>query len=205
MTWYGGRTCAHSTFSASANALEGGQTQGLAIVSRYPLSDVRVRPLTYNQLRFKSRCRIALEATVITSSGPVRVVNVHLDTRINSGRRVAQLTPVLDALDGFDYPRIVGGDFNTMNIGWCQTMWPLPYVQRQAAAVRNVLATSGFQTPFENSAPTFKVLGMPLKLDWLFLKQLDPIVWNVDAVPLTDHRGVWAQVRTRPATGTSCS
>jgi endonuclease/exonuclease/phosphatase family metal-dependent hydrolase len=173
------------------------QTQGLAIVSRYPLGNVRVRALPYFHLRFRSRCRIALEATVATPAGDVRVVNLHLDTRINSRRRLAQLTAAVDGLHDIDEPQIIGGDFNTMNVGWFQTMWPFPYLQRQTAAVRTLLASNGFQTPFNDSPPTFRFLGIPLRLDWLFLKQVDPLDWSVDRVPLTDHRAVWAHVRNR--------
>ena len=183
---------------APADIVGAAHTQGLAILSRYPLADVRVHPLTYYHLRFRSRCRIALAATVTTTGGPLRLVNVHLDTRINSHNRVAQLVPVLEALDGVDGAQIVGGDFNTMNIGWFRTMWPFPYVQRQSAAVRALLASDGFHTPFTGDAPTFRFLGIPLKLDWLYLKHLEPLDWSVDAVRFTDHRGVWARVTRRP-------
>ena len=116
------------------------ETQGLAIMSRGPIDDVRILPLDHHHLRFKSRCRIAQAATVQTEAGRVRVVNVHLDTRINSKDRVAQLAPVIDMLDAIDGPQILGGDFNTMDVGWVQTMWPFPYFQHQVAAVRTRLA-----------------------------------------------------------------
>jgi hypothetical protein len=48
---------------APANRMGSMHTQGLAIVSRYPLDTVRVLPLTYHRLRFRSRCRIAVMAT----------------------------------------------------------------------------------------------------------------------------------------------
>jgi endonuclease/exonuclease/phosphatase family metal-dependent hydrolase len=179
---------------APADLVENGHTQGLAIVSRYPLRDIRVHRLDYFRLRFRSRCRIALAATVETSAGPVRIVNVHLDTRINSANRVAQLAPAVDALRVFDGPRIIGGDFNTMNIRWFRTMWPLPYLQRQSAAVRALLASAGFHTPFTGSPPTFRVLGLPLRLDWLYVTGLDALEWGVDRVRFTDHRGVWVRV-----------
>src|SRR5215831_13963831 len=54
---------------------------GLAILSRYPLRDVRVRPLPRYDLVFHSRSRFALLATADTPWGPVRIVNTHLDTR----------------------------------------------------------------------------------------------------------------------------
>lgn len=180
---------------AAADLLGDASTQGLAILSRYPLDDARVQPLNYHHLRFKSRCRIALSATLHTTDGPVRLVNVHLDTRINTKDRVAQLAPVLDGLSAVDGPQIIGGDFNTMDIRWFRTMWPLLYFQRQSSAVRGLLGSVGFHTPFTGGPATFRSFGIPFKLDWLYLKHLTPLDWSVDSVRFTDHRGVWARVR----------
>jgi endonuclease/exonuclease/phosphatase family metal-dependent hydrolase len=192
-----GRLGFHAVY-APADLVSDVHTQGLAIVSRYPLDQVRVDALKHHRLRFKSRCRIALAATTITTNGPLRMVNIHLDTRINSRNRIAQLAPVLDALHRIDGPQIIGGDFNTMNIDWFRTMWPFPYVQRQSAAVRALLASGGFHTPFTGGSPTFTFLGLPLTLDWLYLKHLEALDWSVDTVRLTDHRGVRARVTLRP-------
>jgi endonuclease/exonuclease/phosphatase family metal-dependent hydrolase len=180
---------------AGVDRLGDAATQGLAVLSRYPLNDVRKYPLKYHDLAFRSRCRIALAAVVATINGPVQVMNVHLDTRINSRKRIAQLAPLIEAFDLGDGPQIIGGDFNTMNIGWFLSMLPLPYLQRQAAAVRTRLGGQGFQTPFIGGRPTFKFLGLPLRLDWLFLKRVEALDWSVDDVRFTDHRGVWARVR----------
>jgi len=169
-------------------------TQGLAIVSRYPLDGIRVLRLAYHQLRFKSRCRIALAATVVMANGSMSLVNVHLDTRINSKDRLAQLAPVLDALDGVDTSQLIGGDFNTMDVRWVRTMWPLLYVDRQTAAVRKRLAADGFHTPFGDTPGTIRFLHLPIRLDWLYLKQLTALDYGVDTVPLTDHRGVWTRM-----------
>jgi endonuclease/exonuclease/phosphatase family metal-dependent hydrolase len=182
---------------APANRLGGtDSTQGLAIVSRYPLGDVRVDLLKYKALRFKSKCRIALSATVATSSGPVRLVNVHLDTRINSGARVEQLAPVLDGLKGASGPQIIGGDMNTADFGWFQSMWPVPYLQRQVEAVRTLFTRNGFDSPFTSTPSTFRFFGVPLKLDWLYLKHLKPVEYNVDHVRFSDHRGIWAHLKS---------
>jgi len=178
---------------APATPFETGRMQGLAIVSRYPMLDVNVRQLEYNHLRFRRRCRIALGATITTPDGPVRVTNVHLDTRINADRRIEQLAPAVEALDAFDGPQIIGGDFNTLNIKWFDSMWPIPWGEHQGRAVREEMQKNGFGTPFGDTRPTFKFMGLPLKLDWLYLRRLDARDVGVDDVPLSDHRGIWTR------------
>jgi endonuclease/exonuclease/phosphatase family metal-dependent hydrolase len=174
-----------------------GHQQGLAIVSRYPLDDVSVRMLPYNRLRFRSRCRIAVAATLRTPAGPVRLVNVHLDTRINRARRLVQVDAAVAALNGFEGPRVVGGDFNTADFAWIGSTWPVPFVQKQAKAVQERMSSVGFATPFGDTRGTYPLLGLggvAFKLDWLFLSpDLDANGSGVDDVPITDHRGIWTR------------
>ncbi len=192
-----GRNGVASAYSP-ARPFESGHAQGLAILSRYPLGEVSVRALPYNRLRFRPRCRIAVAATIRTPSGPVRVVNVHLDTRINQGRRIAQVESALTALDGFDGPRIVGGDFNTTNLAWIDSTWPVPFVQRQGQAVRDRMSAAGFTTPLVGTRATYPILWLGLKLDWLYLSgDLESESAGVDDLPITDHRGVWTHVARR--------
>jgi endonuclease/exonuclease/phosphatase family metal-dependent hydrolase len=179
---------------------ETGNAQGLAIVSRYPLADAGVRLLPYNQLRFRSRCRIAVAATVLTPAGPVRVVNVHLDTRINKARRLAQVDAAIAAVNGFDGPRVVGGDFNTNDFTWIDATWPIPFAQKQAKAVQEHMSAGGFVTPFAETRGTYPILWIALKLDWLFLSpDLETGDAGVDDVPLTDHRGIWTRASASPS------
>ena len=58
----------------------------------------------------------------------------------------------------------------------------------------------GFTTPFGDTRGTYPILGISLKLDWLFLSpDLEPSGSGVDDVPITDHRGIW----TRTVLGSS--
>lgn len=184
-----------AAYSRARTYGDSGNDQGLAIMSRYPLEDVSVHPLPYNRLRFRSRCRIAVAATVRTPAGSLRVVNVHLDTRINKARRLAQVDAAIGALNGFEGPRIVGGDFNTADFAWIGSTWPIPFVQKQARAVQERMSMQGFETPFGGTRGTYPILGVAFKLDWLFLSpDLETGEAGVDDVPVTDHRGIWTRV-----------
>src|SRR6185295_12280384 len=97
-----------------------------------------------------TRCRIALSATVMRPAGPVRLFNVHLDTRITQSQRLNQIGTVLDAAPkdhSVDYPTVIGGDFNTANIHWLWNVVPLPYAQNHVDAMRNRFVESGFDSP----------------------------------------------------------
>jgi len=54
--------------------------RGLAILSRFPLRDVRTRPLKRFDLKFHSRERFVLSATADTPWGPLDIEDLHLDT-----------------------------------------------------------------------------------------------------------------------------
>lgn len=114
--------------------------QGLAIVSRYPLADVQIKSLKSCDLRFRSRTRIVVAATVRTPWGELRAWNVHLDTRINPGERLAQLQPVIDEAAGHAGPRLIGGDFNTNDLYWVGNLFPLPFGPAHGTAVRGAMS-----------------------------------------------------------------
>jgi len=190
-----GRLGFHSAY-VPAFRRENGETQGLAMLSRFQLDDLQTESLQSNQLRFHSPCRVVLAATMKTDVGEVRVVNVHLDTRINSESRVAQLEPILEQLRAEDgTSQIVAGDFNTSSVGWWQSTVPLPFAQQQGAAVQAAMTAEGFATPFgDDTRPTFKLAGLPLRLDWIYLKRLIALDWSVDDMPFSDHRAIWTRM-----------
>ena len=75
----------------SAPSLANRDIDGLAIISRYPLTDVELTQLAHNDMVFHTRNRIAMAVTVHTRLGPLRVYNVHLDSRINSRTRLKRV------------------------------------------------------------------------------------------------------------------
>ena len=178
----------HAAFASPTGAET---LSGLAILSRYPIRDVETVRLKQFELVYKVRHRLALAATIDTPLGPVRVVNTHLDTRINSGDRVEQLTPVIQHAERFTGPRIIGGDFNTNNNAWLGHVLPLPFFQIQTAAVRDLMDDYGFQSPFRSTGPTHKMFGM--RLDWIYAKQMNAWDAGIERIAFSDHHAIWAR------------
>ncbi|HWR51893.1 MAG TPA: endonuclease/exonuclease/phosphatase family protein [Bryobacteraceae bacterium] len=170
-------------------AATGVTDQGLAILSRYPLTNTDVRVLPAYNLVFRSRSRIALSTTVQAPSGPVRVTNAHLDTRINAADRIRQLAPVLT--DGFAGRRIVAGDFNTNEFYWVGRLLPLPVPGIQTSRVRDFMILNGFANAVAGSPVTHDLM---MRLDWIFARGLNGSRWAVYPLPFSDHHALWVEM-----------
>lgn len=169
---------------------------GVAIMSRYPLQDARTYKLKPQNLIFRSRSRIALAATIETKFGPVRLVNTHLDTRINPAERLAQLGPALDDASCFFGPAIIGGDFNTNDMQWVSNVVPVPMPGWQGKRVRILMDSRGFQTPFQMRKATFDHFGM--QLDWIYAAGLDTVAYGIQPVVFSDHHAIWTRLQLPP-------
>lgn len=100
--------------------VEGENTLGLhgnAILSRYPLSDVRaialdngVDKMAHREQRIGRQA--AVSARIDFPNLAVRAVSVHLDAQSTQRHRREQMRAVLDAVPA-DLPVILGGDWNT--------------------------------------------------------------------------------------------
>ena len=180
---------------APADEFGDGSVSGLAILSRYPFerSDRTVLP-RYN-LRFNTRCRIALTATIRRPEGEIRLINVHLDTRITQRQRLLQVGSVVEKEAVSTQPVIVGGDFNTANVRWMWNVFPVPYVQSHTRALRDMFVAQGFESPLDGAGPTFKLLGFPLHLDWIFPKHLKALESGTARINFSDHRAVWVTLK----------
>jgi len=166
--------------------------QGLAILSRFPLRDVQVRPLQRYNLHFRSRSRMVLAATAESPWGPVRIFNTHLDTRLNANERLEQLEPVLRESAAFQGPRIIGGDFNSNRFYWIARVLPIPALRSQASEVNDFMIRKGFRTAGSPSQTTFDWLG--LRLDWIWLDGLNARDSRVYPLAFSDHHALWTRV-----------
>jgi endonuclease/exonuclease/phosphatase family metal-dependent hydrolase len=170
-----------------ADPIGNGLMKGLAIVSRYPFHDPQILPLRHYGLHFKSRVRIAMAVTLESQAGAIRVINVHLDSRINKEQRIEQLKPLLKLADAARVPALIGGDFNTVKIYWVSHTIPLLHAQDQVTAVRTLMTTYGYSTPFGN----FVTHRLGLRLDWIYLRGLAAVDNGVAPIPSSDHRAIW--------------
>lgn len=177
---------------AAGDELENGAARGVAILSRYPLTDPEIIELDRHRLGFKNRRRIALGVTVNTPLGLVRVFNLHLDNRLNTRHKVEQLAPVLKSAAAFDGARIIGGDFNTGNILWLGHFMPVPGMQKQSQAVRELMLQNGYSDPFGPIGSTFDYFS--LRLDWIWINALRPIETGVQPMQFSDHHAIWVKL-----------
>ncbi len=186
-----GRALGYSTVAIPSDAAA--PNQGLTILSRTPLEDVRVIPLKRFDLKFHTRVRFAVSALTHLRGQAVRVWNVHLDTRINPSERIAQLEPVLGDTQRDKGAAIIAGDFNTVDFRWLFNVIPLGVRGAQGAAVRRQMERIGFAPALPDTQVTYPFLNQ--HLDWIFTRGLKPDGSGVVPMDVSDHHAVWASLQ----------
>jgi endonuclease/exonuclease/phosphatase family metal-dependent hydrolase len=177
------------------NRLKHEGTHGLAILSKYPLSDVEVIPLKYFRLPYRPRKRIAVAATVRVGAQTVRLFNVHLDVRLTKKQRAEQLRPVLAYIEAHGIDRaIIAGDFNTLSLLWSLGALPTFY-QNQKKYLDKFLQSFGFDIALPEKAITFDRALLRLSLDQIYTKGLSIQEAGIEhKLNISDHKPVWATV-----------
>ncbi len=181
----------HYAWAAPPPAEEDDEEEtGVAILSVYPLSDVRRIVLPHEGPN--GRRRAAVGATVELGDQKWRVYSIHAETRLKLDKKMEQYKAILDDLARYpaDMPAIVMGDFNT---------W-------EASADRKTIklfSNAGLRTPFGGQS-TFqrRILLMPIKfrLDWVWLRGLEAASYGIDReVDISDHWPLWTNVKPSPA------
>ena len=160
---------------------------GVAIVSSYPLTDVR--PIVLPNPGPGGRRRVAVGATISIKGKLIRFYSIHAETRISVSRKLEQFSSVLQDLAGYppDMPAIVLGDFNT-------------WEPSSVAKTTNLFQSQKFTTPFPSDRETFvrRILSIPisLKLDWIWLRGLQGTSHGIDEkICLSDHWPLWTTVQ----------
>jgi endonuclease/exonuclease/phosphatase family metal-dependent hydrolase len=179
-------------FAAFSPEASGVRDRGLAVISRFPMTEPSMHRLKAYDLRFHSRQRFAISTTLRTPEGDIRVWNTHLDTRLNPGQRLEQLDPVIQDAARYSGPRMVGGDLNTNTFYWAWNVLPLPQGGAQGSTIRHAMERHGFRTPFGRVVTH---PGFSQQLDWVFLNGLEPVGSSVEPVSFSDHDALWTSLR----------
>jgi endonuclease/exonuclease/phosphatase family metal-dependent hydrolase len=161
---------------------------GVAILSVYPLSDVRRIVLPHPGPG--QRRRVALGATVEIDGRRWRIYSAHAETRITVNKKVEQYDAILEDLRRYpaDMPAIVMGDFNT-------------WEPNAGDKTIKLFSKAGLSTPFDGQR-TFRrrVLFVPieLRLDWMWFRGLDTAGCGVNRqIEISDHWPLWTTVRPK--------
>ncbi|WP_246727836.1 endonuclease/exonuclease/phosphatase family protein [Chelativorans sp. Marseille-P2723] len=147
---------------------------GHAIISRWPLSDIRLHDISYR----RREPRAAIEAVAHTPFGPLHVVAAHLGLKLGERRHQAKL--LADVARSASYPSVLLGDFND----W---LWG-GEVQK---TLNNVF-------PGRSHLRTFPAFRPLLKLDRIYSQPADMLVrsWtNPSARKASDHLPVIAELK----------
>lgn len=166
---------------------------GLALLTRLPILEARTLALQEFDLVIRSRCRSALAVDLLGPWGPLRVYNVHLDTRINAKERIQQLSAVIEHASESEGTVVVGGDLNTNNFLWLRRVIPIPFVGRQVKRLTRYMTRHDFTTPFESfELGTHEMFN--LKLDWIFARGAEFLDAEIEIVGFSDHHLIWAKI-----------
>jgi endonuclease/exonuclease/phosphatase family metal-dependent hydrolase len=169
---------------------------GVAIVSRSPITSAQVLVLPFFNVHFNGGRRVALAATLELAGQPVTVYAVHLENRLSVHDRRAQMTPVLDHARRQHTPVIIAGDFNTSPFTWIAHVVPIP-TGTQDDRFEELVRSKGFATPVARSGPTHHHLWM--KLDAIYTRGFSTRAFaTAKAKDVSDHLALWANLSENP-------
>jgi endonuclease/exonuclease/phosphatase family metal-dependent hydrolase len=153
---------------------------GVALLSRFPLSDVARIDLPWHECPW--RPRLAMAATINVGTSQLRLFNAHVDPHAAAGGQLAQLEAITAQAELSQLPAIVLGDFNTLS-------------KNKRVETLRFLEAKGYKSAFPSGTTTWRGAGLRLHADWFFTKDVTVERWGV-AKPLnvSDHWPIWAEV-----------
>ena len=117
---------------------------GNALLSRYPIRDVRLIPLKNGIDKMAHREKrlgrqVAIAAVIDFPQGPVETLCVHLDANATQKHRCRQMESVVSAISP-NLPVVLGGDWNTSTHDSSRALWSiLGYCLRVAMGIDNAI------------------------------------------------------------------
>jgi len=172
-------------------------THGLAILSRLPIVDYEVVPLSKFKLLFRPRSRIALRATLAAADGKtIHVCNVHLDLPINAEERIQQIAPVVMELKELAADGVVlAGDLNTSPLRWLKRGIPMFY-SAQRKKLQEYLKKQGFSAACEDGQYTIDAGLWRARLDGIYTRGLEVMDYGIERhVDVSDHKPLWIRFK----------
>jgi endonuclease/exonuclease/phosphatase family metal-dependent hydrolase len=191
-----GKRLGYHAIYAPSFARAGGD-DGVAILSRAPITSAQIIPLPYFHTHFNGGRRVALVATIQHAGKPVTVYAVHLENRLSVKQRRRQMLPILAHAKEQPTPVVIAGDFNTSPFTWVNHVVPVP-TGTQARRFERLMRANGFDTPVTDSGATFRYIGM--RLDAIYTRGFETTKFAVaKAADVSDHLPLWATLVARPA------
>lgn len=170
-------------------------SHGLAILSKEKIKEFEVVPLSYFNLRYNSRKRVAVNAILEIEGKEVQISNVHLDNRLNIKDRILQIKDVLQKLQSHRVQAVVmAGDFNTVPFFWLGRVIPIFY-SPQRKKFNRFLREEGFDTHMEEAGHTMAHRFLKLSLDSIYTKGVKVNKFGIErTVKVSDHWPVWVDI-----------
>ncbi len=155
---------------------------GVALLSRFPLTDVTRIDLPWHECPW--RPRLAMAATISVGPHQIRLFNAHVDPHAAIGGQLEQLEVIAAQADAVTMPTIILGDFNTLS-------------KQKCIDTRSFLESRGYTTPIPTGTATWRGGGLRMHADWIFSRGVKIERWGV-ARPLnvSDHWPIWAEINT---------
>ncbi|HEY0253421.1 MAG TPA: endonuclease/exonuclease/phosphatase family protein [Kofleriaceae bacterium] len=181
------------TWAYAPARVEGNGTHGIAILSRYPLARVEVRELPFVDRPISTAHRVALAADVMIGDETLRVVDVHLDTRLSPADRIRQMHAAVNDV-GEDL--VVGGDLNSQPWPWIDGTVPVTSTdavigQNHARILDDYMAQNRFAGAISPSTGTMRIPVVSMRLDNLYARGYAITAADVEHVDGSDHWPVW--------------
>ena len=153
---------------------------GVALLSRFPMSDVTRIDLPWHECPW--RPRLAMAATISEGPHQLRLFNAHVDPHAAIDGQLAQLEVIAAQAEAATMPTIILGDFNTLS-------------KQKCIDTRSFLESRGYTTPIPTGTATWRGGGLRMHADWIFSRGVKIERWGV-ARPLnvSDHWPVWAEI-----------
>jgi endonuclease/exonuclease/phosphatase family metal-dependent hydrolase len=106
------QTGMHEYFGKAIN-YDGGE-YGIAILSKYPLSDTSTTPLPTATGTNGEPRTLALATVTLKNGKKLIFANTHLDAQRNDTNRILQINLIIDMLHHVKLPVVIAGDFNAV-------------------------------------------------------------------------------------------